>query len=110
MSRTTQRVENLKKDFMKFHNKGYSIYEIAEVFQVDFSTVYRHLQEIADAHGVTRESLLERVSTPHTSRLSFQKDKTDVRELKDGFSNIERDIDEVISTIDKILLTTEKEI
>lgn len=108
MSRTTQRVEMLKKDFMKYHNNGYSIREIADVFQVDFSTVYNHLQEIADTHGVTRESLLERVSSPHTSRLSFQKDKTDVRELKDGFSNIEKDIDKVISVIDKILLVTKE--
>lgn len=102
MSHTTQRVENLKKDFMKYHNDGYSIRDIANIFHVDFSTVYNHLQEIADTHGVTRESLLERVSSSHTSRLSFQKDKTDVRELKDGFSNIEKDIDKVISVIDKI--------
>ena len=107
-SRTTQRVEMLKKDFMKYHNNGYSIREIADVFQVDFSTVYNHLQEIADTHGVTRESLLERVSSPHTSRLSLQRDKTDVRELKEGFAKIEKDIDEIIFSIEKILLTTKE--
>lgn len=110
MSRTTQRVEMLKKDFMKYHNNGYSIREIADVFQVDFSTVYNHLQEIADTHGVTRESLLERVSSPHTSSSSFRKDKTDVEELRNSFNKVVKDIDEVVTTIDKILLTTEKEI
>lgn len=105
---TTQRVERLKKDFMKYHNNGYSIREIADVFQVDFSTVYNHLQEIADAHGVTRESLLAKPHIPHSSRLAFQKEKTDVRELKEGFTKIEKDIDEIISSIEKILLTTKE--
>lgn len=109
MSRITQRVEMLKKDFMKYHNNGYSIREIADVFQVDFSTVYNHLQEIADAYGVTRESLLAKPNIPHSSRLAFQKEKTDVGELKDGFTKIENDIDEVISVIDKILITTLEE-
>ena len=109
MSHTTQRVENLKKDFMKYHHDGYSIRDIADIFHVDFSTVYNHLQEIAETHGVTRESLLVKPNTSHSSRLAFQKDKTDVRELQNGFTKVVKDIGVVVTAIDKILLTREKE-
>lgn len=109
MFHTTQRVENLKKDFMKYHNDGYSIRDIADIFHVDFSTVYKHLQEIAETHGVTRESLLKKPNSSYSSRLSFQKDKTDVKELQNAFTKTVNDIDSVLTAIDKILLTTEKE-
>ena len=38
----TQRVENLIAGFMEYHNQGLSILEIAEIFEVEFSTVYKN--------------------------------------------------------------------
>ena len=103
----TQRVEKLIKEFMQYHKNGYSILEIAKIFEVDFSTVYNHLQEIADANGVTRESLLERKSSTHESIHSiFLKEKIDAKNLLADFEMVEKDLSGVIAKIDKILSTS----
>ena len=100
----TQRVERLFKEFMQYHNAGYSIKDIAKVFEVDFSTVYNNLQEIADANGVTRESLLERGSSSHEKpHQFFSKEKVDVSNLQKEFKKAEEDLETLISSIDKIL-------
>ena len=99
----TQRVENLVKNFMLYHNDGYSICEIADVFEVDFSTVYKHLQEIADNNGVTRESLLVIPHSSTSSHLPFYKEKINIEELKNSFIQLEADVDKVIENIDRIL-------
>ena len=103
----TERVENLVKNFMQYHNDGHSIIEIAKIFEVDLSTVYNHLQEIADANNVSRESLLERKSSKGFSRLPFYKEKVDAEKLKDDFKKVEEDLDKVIEEIDNILTTEE---
>ena len=100
----TQRVERLLKEFMQYHNAGYTVLEIAKIFKVDFSTVYNYLQEIADANGVTRESLLERKSSQHESLHSvFAKEKIDATNLIKDFEMVEKDLGGVIAKIDQIL-------
>lgn len=104
----TQRVEKLLKEFMQYHNAGYTVLEIAKIFEVDFSTVYNYLQEIADANGVTRESLLERKSSQHGSIHSvFLKEKIDAKNLLADFEIVEKDLSQVIAKIDKILSTNQ---
>ena len=104
MAQKTQRVENLLKNFMHYHESGYSIKEIAEIFEVDLSTIYNYLQEIADANNVSRECLLERNSSTF-SRLPLYKEKVDVEKLRNDFKSLDTSIDNIISSIDKILLT-----
>lgn len=105
----TQRVENLLKGFMQLHKDGYSIREIADHYQVDFSTVYNHLQEIADANGVTRESLLSQKSSPHLNlHHPFRKEKIDAENLKREFKKVDEHLDNLITEIDTILLNTKE--
>lgn len=103
MPRTTQRVKNLKENFMQYHNDGYTIPEIAKIFKVDVSTVYANLDEIAQANNVTRESLLQ--VAPYnrvTTSASFHKDKADIEQLKDDFQSLDSHLEKIISTLTEI--------
>lgn len=99
----TQRVEKLIKNFMQYHEEGYSIPEIAEIFDIDFSTVYKHLQEIAEKNGTTREALLAKQNSGGFSRTTFYKETVDVKELKAGFRKVDEDITNLIDTINDII-------
>ena len=109
MAARTQRVEKLIKEFMQYHEEGYSILDIAKIFNVDISTVYNNLQEIADSNNVSRESLLERKSSTHDNpHMPFFKEKIDAKRLQQDFMRVENDLDYVIEEIDTILLTTKE--
>ena len=107
MSTRTQRVEKLIREFMYYHNQNYSIGEIAEIFEVDFSTVYKNLQKIADANGVTRDSLLVKPFGSYSSRTCFSTDKVNFEKLRTDFDNVEKGIDEIIHTIKTFISTKE---
>ena len=107
MATRTQRVEKLVKEFMHYHQNNYSISDIAKIFEVDFSTVYKNLQKIADANGVTRESLLAKPFNSYSSRPSYCSNKVDFEKLRTDFDNVEKGIDEIINTI-HIFMTTEE--
>lgn len=64
MAKESERMRQMKECFIRLHEEGVSISEIAEKFNLGESTVYQKLQEIADANGVTRDSLLQQVRTP----------------------------------------------
>ena len=104
MSRTTQRVQNLKENFMQYHNDGYTIPEIAKIFSVDDSTVYNNLDEIARANGVTRESLLQcapynRVCSP----ASFHRDKVRAEQLLSDFKTLDKELEKLSSSLTEII-------
>lgn len=101
----TQRVKAMKENFMKYHNEGYTIPEIAEIFNVVPKTIYRCLDDIAKANGVTRESLLQKAPyPPHiTSKAAYQRDKVEIEELQKSFTNLEHDLTEVINQLETIL-------
>ena len=103
----TQRVEKLIKEFMGYHKQGLTVLEIAKIFDVDFSTVYKHLQQIADENGVTRESLLQKPFSSYASRPSYSKDKVDFEKLRTDFDNVEKGIDEILNTIKDYFTTKE---
>lgn len=67
-TKRSERVTRLINNFMKYHNQGLSIFEIASKFQVTTRTIYANLQEIADLNGVDRDSLLMRVHKTHAPR------------------------------------------
>ena len=62
----SERVKRMKKNFIRLHNEGKTIAEIAKEFQITNWTIYKHLQEIADENGVSRESLLQVPQKEHT--------------------------------------------
>lgn len=101
----TERICRLINEFMKYHNDGYTIPEIADIFQVDFGTVYKNLQEIADNNGVTRESLLQVVHSPHDveNRKLRNYSKENPYELNESFNILLNEIDNITTTIDSIL-------
>lgn len=107
----SQRVQNLIENFMEYHNKGYSIASISEIFEVDFSTVYKHLQEIAEKNGFeSRESLLVVVKSYSSSRSCFNREKIDIKKLQNDFEKIEEYINKVLTDIDSILTKEEDSI
>lgn len=55
----SERVSIMKENFMKLHNEGYTILEIADKYNIARRTIYSHLNEIAKENGVDRTSLLE---------------------------------------------------
>jgi len=104
----TQRVKQLKANFIEYHENGYSIPEIANLFQVDVSHTYKLLQEIADANNCDRESLLEKpFSTRAHSFASYKRDKVSLEKTQSGFENLEREIKEIIAETNQMLNTEE---
>jgi len=106
----TQRVKALKENFMKYHNEGYTIPEIAKIFNVEYSTVYHKLDEIAKANGVTRESLLKKAPYPPkvNSKAAYQKDKVDLEDLQKSFTNLTNDLSKVIDQLEIFLENTKE--
>ena len=106
----TQRVKALKENFMQYHSQGYSIPEIAKIFNVEYSTVYKNLDEIAKNNGVTRESLLK--NAPYapqiTSKAAYQRDKVDIEELNQSFSNLKTELTKVIDHLETFLENTKE--
>ncbi len=75
-------VDLMMKSFMDLHSQGHSIAQIADEFNISPASVYKNLDKIADANGVTRESLLERNSSPHsTSSDRIMKERTNIENL-----------------------------
>lgn len=60
-----ERTLKMMENFMQHHNDGMTIKQIAQKYDLVLSTVYKNLQTIADKAGVSRESLLEVVHSPH---------------------------------------------
>lgn len=98
------RVGKMMENFLRLHNEGKEISEIAEMFQLSSRTVYLKLQEIADKEGITREELLSR---PHKKHVVTKERKVvksiDICELKKGFEDLQKDIDEILVNIDEAI-------
>ena len=103
---TTERVHVMMENFMELHEQGYSIPEIAEKFNLNSSTIYRHLQEIADANGVLREDLLQIVkvsfSRKHWNEQS-KREKATFEILEQGLNSIEIEVDKLIRALEEEL-------
>lgn len=111
MAKESERMRALKENFMTLHQEGYGIPEIAQRFNVSISNVYRSLQEIADANGVSRESLLQVVKTyPRERELAEERRRVrvNVEELRQDFSEAGKMIDSLIDTIDRTLKEEEE--
>lgn len=91
MARESERMRLMKENFIELHQQGFTIPEIATKFNLGKATVYHTLQEIADANGVSRESLLQIVRTPteRAYKEEAKKVKVNVTDLKNGFKEAE---------------------
>ncbi|MBP3256227.1 MAG: helix-turn-helix domain-containing protein [Clostridia bacterium] len=97
----TQAVTNMINQFMVYHNQGYNIPEIAKKFEVTTTTIYSHLQEIADKNGFyDRKELLERVHPKHNiSVVTRQASAVDFDEVLDYAAKLKTKISEVTTNI-----------
>ena len=60
MAKTNERTLKMMESFIRLHEEGLSVAEIAKQFNLSETTVYSKLGEIAKKAGVSRESLLEK--------------------------------------------------
>ena len=101
----SERTRVMKENFMALHSEGESITEIANRYNLSRCTVYQHLQEIADANGVTRESLLKIIRIP-TERQYFEEAKrikVTAEDLGTQFSVANKAIGSLVQLIDTLL-------
>lgn len=87
MAAESERVVQMKANFMKLHQEGWSIAEIADKFNLCTRTVYYHLDTIASQHGLKRENLLRQVhKTPAYWEHQNNSLKVDVNNLLENFN------------------------
>lgn len=106
MANTSERVLQLKKNFMEHHKNGWTIQEIADKYHVTRRHTYSILQKIADENGVTRESLLHTPHSQHSSPLFVHRDgeeKVNVEEIRKDFQNILTSAGKIVENISKVL-------
>jgi len=106
MSKESERVRLMKENFMRLHNAGYSIPQIAKEYNLDKMTVYRHLQKIADDNNVSRKDLLQIVRKPSERAIQKEEErkaKVTVEELRQGFKEVGEHIQNLIGKIDEVL-------
>lgn len=105
MATVSERVHVMMENFMALHDQGYSIPEIAKQHNLSFPSVYNHLQEIADANGVTRDSLLQIVRTEKSERALAEEKRRiniDVNAMLTEFGSASESIKEIIKKIDEV--------
>ena len=105
MAKESERTKLMKQNFMELHNRGLTIPEIAERYDLSKITVYRNLQTVADENGVSRESLLQiiRMPTDKAYAREAKKVSVDVQQLKEEFKKAKSSITFLIEIIDQTL-------
>jgi predicted DNA-binding protein YlxM (UPF0122 family) len=94
----------LKKNFMKHHEEGKTIKEIAELYNVSIRHIYTSLQDIADENNVSRESLLTNVHKKHKPLQNTKSaGQINPAEMKENFDGIINNAKIIIKKIDSIL-------
>lgn len=103
--KVSERVRLMKENFMQLHNQGYTIPEIAKKYNLGRATVYQHLQEIADANGVSRESLLQQVKKPYENGAvgKYRRVQVDMKALEATFEEVEAGLQFISEELGKIL-------
>lgn len=107
-----ERTLQMMESFISLHNEGHDINEIAKMFNLAFSTVYKHLGEIAEKNGVTRESLLEKVIVAdHSGRNLTPVKPVDRAKFNESFATLMTGMDslqsEIAKTIEDIEVTNQ---
>ncbi len=105
-----ERTLQMMKNFVKHHNEGMGIPEIAAKYDLSTQTAYSYLDEIAANAGVTRESLLE---VPHFKQHfplhSFKPVKpVDMKGFNQHFEATVAEMEAVRGEVKKTIKTQEK--
>lgn len=110
-TKTSERVFQMKEDFQELHLQGFSIPKIAHMYDLCSSTVYSYLDEIAQAHGVSREELLQQVhKTPAYWERQEASMKANGKDIVKGFNSILESISEIQVTITDAINTIDAEL
>ena len=105
----SERTKRMRKNFMKERREGKNIAQIAKEYEMNVSTVYSSLQIIADENNVSRESLLEKMSGPHSRKKRKKLEEVDVKLLSENFEAIVENIDIIVQNIDNEMLKLQEE-
>lgn len=108
MAAKHERTFKMMESFMSLHNEGHSIDEIAKMFDLSSSTVYKKLGEIAMNAGVNREDLLKKPFTADHSGRNFALvqpiDRTAIQQSIDSLSteinNLNNEIEKIVNNIE----------
>lgn len=111
MATESERVVQMKASFMKLHEEGWSIPEIASKFNLSKQTVYRHLDSIAKQNSVTREVLLHQVhKTPAYWERQNNSLKVDGNNLLENFNIAQNALAKVSSEITTLIQVIEEDL
>ena len=92
-----ERTLKMKREFISLHEKGLSVKDIAEKFNLNPVTVYKYLGEIARENGCTRESLLKQVHQPFLTydRQFMPVPEVDVGQYRAKFGRLQKEAKEL---------------
>ncbi len=100
----SERVNRLIKEYMSDRQEGMSNEKIARKHGVSTVTLYKYLQTIADANGVSREELLYEPHKPYIllkKKESCKKEPINPKEVKEEFDKVLETISGIIEKISK---------
>lgn len=106
MAKKSERVNRMRSNYIRLHEEGKSVPEIAKTFGISVKTVYRNLQSIADENNVERDSLLNEPLKKKGSSNSHggaKKYVDDVEEIKSTYNTLITQTEQLLSQIDNIL-------
>ena len=107
MGKRQESTQTMMEQFLELKEQGYTIPEIAEEFDLSWTTVYNALEEIAQKTGRTRDELLSRPMSPdHSGRVSEKTNKFNLEEFRETANQAKARIEKMEELID-IALTEE---
>ncbi len=112
-----ERTLKMMENFMDLHNNGHSIGEIAKLYNLSVTTVYKSLDRIAKKNGVTRESLLEKpFEADHSGRnftpvkpINRTKLQSSIATLRKGVKALREEVKNTIEDIETLNQVMEEE-
>ena len=103
-----ERTLNMKREYVRLHNEGYTPSEIAKKYDLSLSTIYKSLEEIARKAGVTRESLLERpIEADHSGRCLTYVQPVNVSQIREHFTTAQKELENLIQEVEKVIKAEE---
>ena len=105
-----ERTLRMKQEYVTLYKQGLTPGEIAEKFDLDVSTVYRSLGEIANSNGMDRADLLKR---PHGEHVRYKNrlkkvEPLDPSDFLDHFEKTMSEVNELHSIVKGQIKVQEK--
>lgn len=98
MAKQSERTFQMKESYVKLHEEGLSVGQIAERFDLTPRMVYLALGDIAKKAGVSRDSLLEKPHKPHSNPVRVVQDQSGV-----NLADHETYVKETLASFDQVL-------